>query len=49
MRNAFSNFSQPHFWPYFIFGGSSVLRGIILFPISIVKRGQEFRQERRKH
>ncbi|CAF2044640.1 unnamed protein product [Rotaria magnacalcarata] len=37
MRDAFSHFSRPFFWPYFIFGGLTVLSGIILFAVPYLK------------
>ncbi|CAF3297914.1 unnamed protein product [Rotaria socialis] len=33
MREAFAHFTRPFFWPYFIFGGLTVLSGIILFAV----------------
>ena len=41
MRDAFSNFSQPYFWPYIIFGSLIVIGGAILFLIPVLKRQKE--------
>ncbi|CAF2621749.1 unnamed protein product [Rotaria sp. Silwood2] len=38
MRDAFSHFARPFLWPYLIFGGCTVLSGIILFAIPFLQR-----------
>ena len=38
MRDAFSHFARPFLWPYLIFGGCTVLSGIILFGIPFLQR-----------
>jgi hypothetical protein len=38
MRDAFSHFARPFLWPYLIFGGCTVLSGVILFAIPFLQR-----------
>jgi MFS family permease len=38
MRDAFSHFARPFLWPYLIFGGCTVLSGVILFGIPFLLR-----------
>ncbi|CAF4676918.1 unnamed protein product [Rotaria sp. Silwood1] len=38
MRDAFSHFTRPFLWPYFIFGGCTILSGVILFTIPLLQR-----------
>lgn len=37
MRDAFSHFTRPFLWPYLIFGGCTVISGIILFLIPFLQ------------
>ncbi|CAF0740100.1 unnamed protein product [Rotaria sordida] len=37
MRDRLKDFSQPYRWPYFIFGSSIILSGVILLAILILK------------
>ncbi|CAF2926047.1 unnamed protein product [Rotaria sp. Silwood2] len=38
MRDAFAHFARPFLWPYFIFGGFTILSGAILFAIPLLQR-----------
>ncbi|CAF0817327.1 unnamed protein product [Rotaria sordida] len=38
MRDAFSHFTRPFLWPYFIFGSCTVVSGIMLFAIPFLQR-----------
>ncbi len=38
MRDAFSHFTLPFLWPYLIFGGCTVLSGVILFATPFLQR-----------
>lgn len=38
MRDAFSHFARPFLWPYLIFGGCTVLSGVILFALPFLQR-----------
>ncbi|CAF3642419.1 unnamed protein product [Rotaria sp. Silwood1] len=38
MRDAFSHFARPFLWPYLIFGGCTVVSGVMLFAIPLLQR-----------
>ena len=38
MRDAFSHFARPFLWPYLIFGGCTILSGVMLFGIPFLKQ-----------
>ena len=38
MRDAFSHFARPFLWPYLIFGGCTVISGVILFALPFLQR-----------
>ena len=40
MRDAFSHFARPFLWPYLIFGGCTVVSGVILFLIPFLQRNK---------
>ncbi|CAF1200321.1 unnamed protein product [Adineta ricciae] len=40
MRDAFSHFARPFFWPYVIFGVCTVVSGILLFAIPLLQKNK---------